>query len=114
MMEKIMPRQILGIMEKHIERANTMRFKNLETSIVKNSNVYDIMSDEQKSYLDRSKDVAFLDVCIFSKNLYFVIMDEFLFIKCNNNEYTIDGVMSESLYNEFRDLILIKKENGGK
>lgn len=115
MMEtKIMPRKILAIMTAHIERANTMRFKNLETTIVRNSNIYNFMSDEQKSYLYRSNNVAFLDVCIFSKELYFIIMDEFLFIKCKNSEYTIDGVMSETLYNEFRDLILIKKENGGK
>lgn len=111
MKEKLMPREILRIMEKHINAANALRFKNLESINVKNSNIFDIMSDEQKSYLDRSKDVAYLDVCLFNKSLYFIIMDEFLFIKCQNCEYTIDGIMAETLYNDFRDLVLNK---GGK
>lgn len=117
MMEtKIMPRQILGIMEKHIEKANTFSLKNIEASVVTNSDVYDLLSSEQKNYMFRSDDIAYLDGCVFNEQLYFIIMDEFLFIKCKNSEFTIDGVMSETLYNEFRDLILKKenKENGGK
>lgn len=115
-MMKLMPREILQMMEAHIEKANTFSLKNIEASVVTNSNVYDLLSSEQRNHMFRSDDIAYLDGCVFNKQLYFIIMDEFLFVKCKNSEFTIDGVMFETLYNEFRDLVFKKenKENGGK
>lgn len=109
MKEKLMPRQILGIMEKHIESAKIMSCKNLTNEAVCDSNIYSLMSDMQQEELQKGRDVYYLDVCMFSKNLYFIIMDEFLYIRCKNNEYTIDAIMAESLYNEFRDLVILNK-----
>ena len=76
MMEtKIMPRKILKVMETHIEKANTFSLKNIEASMVTNSDVYDLLSNEQKNHMFRSDDIAYLDGCVFNEQLYFIIMD---------------------------------------
>lgn len=100
---------IVGAMEKHIKEANIISMRDVKGQDILESNFEELLSDEMWTILEKGRDAAYLDLVIFDSDLYFIIIDEYLYVKCGNASFEIDGIMSETIYNMFRDLVLNSK-----
>lgn len=101
---------IANMMEKNIEKANIISMKgDVSSQEIIESDMEKYISDKMWRMLNKRRNVYYLDMVIFDDELYFVIFDEYLFIKCENSSFDIDGILDERIYNVFRDIVLNAK-----
>lgn len=100
---------IVRALEKQIKNANIISMRDVNGEDMLNSDLENMLSDNMWEELENGRNIAYLDIAKFDEDLYFIIVDEFLFVKCGNASFEIDGIMFEGIYNMFRDLILNSK-----
>lgn len=101
--------KVAAMMEAHVSEARVFSIKDIKANDVLSSNVEDLLSDKMWMDLEKGRDPYYFDMVLFDKNLYFIIIDELLYVKCNEMSFEIDGVMEENIYNVFRDIVLNTK-----
>lgn len=102
--------KVASLMEEHAKEARIISLKDIQADDVLDSNVEELLSDEMWEKLECGRDPYYFDMMVFSKKLYFIIIDEFLYIKCGDDvTFEIDGIFEESIYNMFRDIVLNSK-----
>jgi len=102
--------KIAGLMESHIIDARILSLKDIKANDVLDSDIEDLLSDEMWEKLECGRDLYYFDMMIFSKELYFIILDEFLFIKCGEMSFEVDGIFEEQTYNMFRDIVFLNSK----
>lgn len=101
--------KVASIMESHISEARVFSIKDIKANDVLSSNVEDLLSDKMWMDLEKGRNPYYFDMAVFGKELYFIIIDELLYVKCNEMTFEIDGIMEENIYNMFRDIVLNTK-----
>lgn len=101
--------KVASIMESHISDARIISLKDIKADEVLSSNVEDLLSDKMWMDLEKGRNPYYFDMVVFGKELYFIIIDELLYVKCNEMTFEIDAIMQENIYNMFRDIVLNTK-----
>lgn len=102
-------KRVADLMESHVSEGRILSLKDIKADDVLESSLEGLLSDQMWELLECGRDPYYFDMLLFAKDLYFVIVDEYLFVKCGDKTFEIDGIMNESIYNIFRDIILNAK-----
>lgn len=101
--------KVASLMESHVSEARVVSLKDIKADDVLLSSVEELLSDKMWADLEKGRNPYYFDMAVFGKELYFIIIDELLYVKCGEMTFEIDGIMNESIYNMFRDIILNTK-----
>lgn len=101
--------KVASIMESHVSEGRILSLKDIKAEDVLESELEDLLSDQMWELLECGRDPYYFDMLIFANDLYFIIVDEYLFVNYCDKTFEIDGIFNETLYNRFRDIVLNTK-----